>query len=89
MTKLIAVFRSSVNAPKKRLKIDVKALQLQVGSGEIPVDEEEWEDAEGPVEEFLGCIASDVPEVGRSPSLRSGRRRSSLICPIYNVGTCV
>jgi hypothetical protein len=63
----------------------LKLSHSQVGSGEIPIDEEEWEDAEGPVEELLGCIANDIPGTSRSPSLRSGRRRSSLICPIYNV----
>ncbi|XP_023701662.1 gamma-aminobutyric acid receptor alpha-like isoform X2 [Cryptotermes secundus] len=56
----------------------------KVGSGEIPVDEEEWEDAEDAAEELLGCITTDIPDTSRSPSLRSGHRRSSLICPIYN-----
>ncbi|XP_049809266.1 gamma-aminobutyric acid receptor alpha-like [Schistocerca nitens] len=53
----------------------------KVGSGEIPVDEEEWEDIEGPFEETF----SPSPEpVENSPAMRTGRRRSSLICPIYN-----
>jgi hypothetical protein len=64
------------------------ALHPQVGSGEIPVDEEELEDIEGPEEEFLGCITSDIAEASMTPSFRSGRRRSTFICPIYNVGTC-
>ncbi|XP_069679067.1 gamma-aminobutyric acid receptor subunit alpha-6-like isoform X2 [Periplaneta americana] len=57
----------------------------KVGSGEIPVDEEEWEDDEGSAEEFVGCVTSDTADASRSPSLRSGCRRSSLICPIYNL----
>nr|CAD7203081.1 unnamed protein product [Timema douglasi] len=62
-------------------------VRRQVGSGEIPIDEEEWEDAEGPIEEILGGLAvgSEVAhDSGNGPSMRAGRRRSSLICPIYN-----
>ncbi|PSN48892.1 hypothetical protein C0J52_09671 [Blattella germanica] len=55
----------------------------KVGSGEIPVDEEEWVDAEGSTEEILGTT-TDIVDTSRSPSLRSAQRRSSLICPIYN-----
>ncbi|XP_053664320.1 gamma-aminobutyric acid receptor subunit alpha-6 [Anopheles marshallii] len=59
----------------------------KVGSGEIPLDEEEWEDMEG-VEEIR-----DLPSLQQhlstavaieSPRLIAARRRSSLICPIYN-----
>uniref|UniRef100_A0A182PNS5 Uncharacterized protein n=1 Tax=Anopheles epiroticus TaxID=199890 RepID=A0A182PNS5_9DIPT len=59
----------------------------KVGSGEIPLDEEEWEDMEG-VEEIR-----DLPSLQQrlstaaaieSPRLAAARRRSSLICPIYN-----
>ncbi|XP_050081393.1 gamma-aminobutyric acid receptor subunit alpha-6 [Anopheles maculipalpis] len=59
----------------------------KVGSGEIPLDEEEWEDMEG-VEEIR-----DLPSLQQhlstaaaieSPRLLAARRRSSLICPIYN-----
>ncbi|XP_068085895.1 gamma-aminobutyric acid receptor subunit alpha-6 [Anabrus simplex] len=53
----------------------------KVGSGEIPIDEEEWEDAEGIVEEEPERI---VEVNSSSPLVRTGRRRSSLICPIYN-----
>uniref|UniRef100_A0A182FK43 Uncharacterized protein n=3 Tax=Anopheles albimanus TaxID=7167 RepID=A0A182FK43_ANOAL len=65
----------------------------KVGSGEIPLDEEEWEDLEG------GDELRDMPalqhqhqhlavgsgiNVNDSPRLIAARRRSSLICPIYN-----
>uniref|UniRef100_A0A146MBU7 Gamma-aminobutyric acid receptor subunit alpha-6 n=1 Tax=Lygus hesperus TaxID=30085 RepID=A0A146MBU7_LYGHE len=48
----------------------------KVGSGEIPVDEEEWEDVDEST--FVG---SGQPE---NATFRAGRRKSSLICPIYN-----
>ncbi|XP_073999956.1 gamma-aminobutyric acid receptor subunit alpha-6 [Rhodnius prolixus] len=50
----------------------------KVGSGEIPVDEEEWED----IEEWttLGPLTVDPPPRISTTS----RRKSSLICPIYN-----
>ncbi|XP_052900391.1 gamma-aminobutyric acid receptor subunit alpha-6 [Anopheles moucheti] len=59
----------------------------KVGSGEIPLDEEEWEDMEGVAE------IRDLPSLQQhlstavaieSPRLLAARRRSSLICPIYN-----
>uniref|UniRef100_A0A182M2G4 Uncharacterized protein n=1 Tax=Anopheles culicifacies TaxID=139723 RepID=A0A182M2G4_9DIPT len=59
----------------------------KVGSGEIPLDEEEWEDMEG------GEEIRDLPTLQQhlstaaaieSPRLIAARRRSSLICPIYN-----
>ncbi|KAL1116297.1 hypothetical protein AAG570_005792 [Ranatra chinensis] len=50
----------------------------KVGSGEIPVDEEEWED----IEECVGFGNADPQEV--EVVQKAGRRRSSLICPIYN-----
>lgn len=51
---------------------------LQVGSGEIPMDEDEWEDMDqletfGPVDPPSGI------------EVLHRRRKSSLICPIYNV----
>ncbi|GLH14021.1 Gamma-aminobutyric acid receptor subunit beta-like, partial [Gryllus bimaculatus] len=49
----------------------------KVGSGEIPIEEDEWEESEPPIEE-------ELIESNSSPSARGGRRRSSLICPIYN-----
>lgn len=56
----------------------------KVGSGEIPVDEEEWEDCEEE-DTLMGTPKRDfIPENSVSPSTRS-RRKSSLICPIYNV----
>ncbi|XP_054267902.1 gamma-aminobutyric acid receptor subunit alpha-2-like [Macrosteles quadrilineatus] len=51
----------------------------KVGSGEIPVDEEEWEDVG--VDEVISRAGSDT----ESLTFRAARRRSSLICPIYNV----
>uniref|UniRef100_A0A182QI39 Neurotransmitter-gated ion-channel ligand-binding domain-containing protein n=1 Tax=Anopheles farauti TaxID=69004 RepID=A0A182QI39_9DIPT len=58
-----------------------------VGSGEIPLDEEEWEDMEG-VEEIRDLPALQqhftTPALTDSPRLLAARRRSSLICPIYN-----
>ncbi|KAG8333043.1 Gamma-aminobutyric acid receptor subunit alpha-4 [Homalodisca vitripennis] len=55
----------------------------KVGSGEIPVDEEEWEDVG--VEEMVGMVGmSRAPSDTESLSFRAARRRSSLICPIYN-----
>lgn len=62
------------------VNINLKAISLfQVGSGEIPVDEEEWED----IEEWttLGPLTVDPPPRISTTS----RRKSSLICPIYNV----
>lgn len=57
----------------------------KVGSGEIPIDEDEWEDCESE-EEIIGSIATDlVAENSIAPGCHLGRRRSSLICPIYNV----
>ncbi|CAG9856738.1 unnamed protein product [Phyllotreta striolata] len=52
----------------------------KVGSGEIPVDEDDWED----------CIESEEEIIGREIELDMTRiderirRRSSIICPIYN-----
>lgn len=58
----------------------------KVGSGEIPVDEEEWEDCDTEEE----VIVDETPKKGlfRENSVSpagKGRRKSSLICPIYNV----
>ncbi|XP_040174363.1 gamma-aminobutyric acid receptor subunit alpha-6 isoform X2 [Anopheles arabiensis] len=59
----------------------------KVGSGEIPLDEEEWEDMEG-VEEIrdLPTLQQHLSTAAaiESPRLLAARRRSSLICPIYN-----
>ncbi|XP_058821114.1 gamma-aminobutyric acid receptor subunit alpha-6 isoform X2 [Topomyia yanbarensis] len=62
----------------------------KVGSGEIPLDEDEWEDIDNVVEIGLsvvcsgirsqpGSINNDSPQRFMPP-----RRRNSLICPIYN-----
>ncbi|XP_055684188.1 gamma-aminobutyric acid receptor alpha-like [Lutzomyia longipalpis] len=53
----------------------------KVGSGEIPVDEDEWEDIGEPVEKIGGRLSIQVESPQR---LLAARRRSSLICPIYN-----
>lgn len=51
----------------------------KVGSGEIPVDEDEWEDCEESEEEFIPVSDNNV-------NMNSiNRRRNSQICPIYNV----
>lgn len=54
----------------------------KVGSGEIPVDEEDWEDCE--TEEEIIETTPIRKENSISPG-NKGRRKSSLICPIYNV----
>jgi len=63
---------------------------LQIGSGEIPLDDEEWEDWEDITnEEFedtfgtiISCSPQTVhPEIGDT----STRRRGSLISTIYSV----
>lgn len=57
----------------------------KVGSGEIPVDEDDWEDCADSEEEFVGTTATDLLDIANSNGSGSRRRRSSLICPIYNV----
>ncbi|RZF33208.1 hypothetical protein LSTR_LSTR009753 [Laodelphax striatellus] len=58
----------------------------KVGSGEIPIDEDEWEDLDTTNQEVIGVTASDLGFTVNmdSPTYRSARRRSSLICPIYH-----
>ncbi|XP_055522907.1 gamma-aminobutyric acid receptor subunit alpha-6 [Wyeomyia smithii] len=69
----------------------------KVGSGEIPLDEDEWEDIDNVVEIGLnvigagsdgGCgsgMRSQTASMQESPQrLMATRRRNSLICPIYN-----
>ncbi|KAK9870325.1 hypothetical protein WA026_006411 [Henosepilachna vigintioctopunctata] len=54
----------------------------KVGSGEIPMNEEDWEDYE--LEEIIGGD-NDVPDhIVANCTLSPKRRRSSLICPIRN-----
>lgn len=56
----------------------------KVGSGEIPMDEEEWEEFEK--EEIIGVDATEVLEhIPITNSIQPVRRRSSLVCPILNV----
>ncbi|KAL1506054.1 hypothetical protein ABEB36_005486 [Hypothenemus hampei] len=60
----------------------------KVGSGEIPMDEDEWEDCDETVEEFIGATATDFLEnISVSSDNRSKRRRSSIVCPIYNAAS--
>ncbi|KAL3266303.1 hypothetical protein HHI36_010482 [Cryptolaemus montrouzieri] len=54
----------------------------KVGSGEIPVDEEDWEDYE--CEEIIGGDTAEDLERIVLTHASSTRRRSSLICPILN-----
>lgn len=57
------------------------------------MDEEDWEDVEpGITQELIGITASELgftlpPQLADldTHSFRSARRRSPLICPIYNV----
>ncbi|XP_058444093.1 gamma-aminobutyric acid receptor subunit alpha-6 isoform X2 [Malaya genurostris] len=61
----------------------------KVGSGEIPLDEDEWEDIDNVVEIGLSVICSGMrsrtASINDSPQrLMPPRRRNSLICPIYN-----
>lgn len=55
----------------------------KVGSGEIPVDEDDWEDCNESEEEVIGSTAADLLEMANADT--RSRRRSSVICPIYNV----
>lgn len=57
----------------------------KVGSGEIPVDEDDWEDCETD-EELVETPVKETQGNSVSPGRRA-RRRSSIICPIYNVRT--
>lgn len=64
----------------------------KVGSGEIPMSEDEWEDIEEMVESAGMRTTIRYPSPGTdSPQYSSGsfRRRNSLICPIYNDPTQV
>ncbi|XP_049531041.1 gamma-aminobutyric acid receptor subunit alpha-6 isoform X2 [Anopheles darlingi] len=64
----------------------------KVGSGEIPLDEEEWEDLEDgdelrdmpTLQQHQNLAVSSGVNINDSPRLIAARRRSSLICPIYN-----
>ncbi|KAJ8919451.1 hypothetical protein NQ315_016551 [Exocentrus adspersus] len=56
----------------------------KIGSGEIPVDEDDWEDCPESAEEFIGTTAADLLNIPRGNNEGSRRRSSSIICPIYN-----
>ncbi|KAG5879228.1 hypothetical protein JTB14_006028 [Gonioctena quinquepunctata] len=53
----------------------------KVGSGEIPVDEEDWGDC-NKAQEFVGPAQSDLLDLSNVDGRT--RRRSSIICPIFN-----
>lgn len=54
----------------------------KVGSGEIPIDEDEWDDVGKAIEEIGGILTRTIEE---TPRILAARRRSSLICPVnYN-----
>ncbi|XP_071439191.1 gamma-aminobutyric acid receptor subunit alpha-3 [Hetaerina americana] len=55
----------------------------KVGSGEIPIDEDEWDEAELEAE-ATGAFGADGG--WPPPQARPRRRSSTLICPIYNPG---
>lgn len=55
----------------------------KVGSGEIPIDEEEWEDLEETEEVFMG-VTSNMP-LENNYSSGITRRTNSLVCPKFNV----
>ncbi|VEN48841.1 unnamed protein product [Callosobruchus maculatus] len=57
----------------------------KVGSGEIPVDEDDWEDCNETEEETIGV--TDFVDASTKNLDSTKRRRSSLICPIYNNST--
>lgn len=56
----------------------------KVGSGEIPLDEDEWEDVGDVIEEIGGLSAASTLKLDSPQRFSAARRRSSLICPIYN-----
>jgi gamma-aminobutyric acid receptor subunit alpha len=57
----------------------------KVGSGEIPLseDEDEWENVED-IEEIAGISHSLIPSRDSPQRLLNSRLKSSIICPIYN-----
>lgn len=60
----------------------------KVGSGEIPVDEDEWVDCMDQHDEIVVRNPMDLVDntvMGNGNGNTHTRRRSSLICPIYNV----
>lgn len=57
----------------------------KVGSGEIPINDDEWEDFDETEEETLGETAEITTRNSIATEYLVTRRRSSIICPIYNV----
>nr|CAI5842012.1 unnamed protein product [Callosobruchus analis] len=57
----------------------------KVGSGEIPVDEDDWEDCNEIEEETIDV--ADFVDASTKNFDSTKRRKSSLICPIYNNST--
>lgn len=58
----------------------------KVGSGEIPVmNDDEWEDVSETIE-HIGMVSHHAHTVKHdSPQRSLARKRNSMICPIYNV----
>lgn len=57
----------------------------KVGSGEIPIDEDEWEDCDCEEEGTENFSTDLISENSVTSDCHLSRRRSSIICPIYNV----
>lgn len=55
----------------------------KVGSGEIPLDEDEWDDVVGGTVEEIGGFVAAAKKLDETPQrFLAARRRSSLICPV-------
>jgi hypothetical protein len=71
-------------------------IRFQVGSGEIAMNEDEWEDIDDPIEQ-IGVVVTPAATHSSvagsrhdSPTtMMAARRRNSLICPIYNASIFV
>lgn len=62
-------------------------ISFQVGSGEIPLEEEEWEnESETDYQDAFCSIVSCSPQTVHPETIIDvSRRRSSLICDVYGV----
>lgn len=57
----------------------------KIGSGEIAIEEEEWEDCEVHDDEEMCTESSNSNELSTENAVSPGVRQRSLICPIYKV----
>lgn len=57
----------------------------KIGSGEISVDEDEWEDCETSAEEEVSAEIENSSELPSENAVSPGVRQRSLICPVYKV----